>query len=139
MRTFSTATAAHALGVDRKVLDNLLTREAKALVGVGRRGKDRRISFLVLEQLALALLLKRDLGVSLAKGLELAAAIVRSPTGEVAVGSLGMLRYEPTGLRLPLETALADALEEVAPPRRGRPPVGAVRQLPAPNAERGAS
>ena len=139
MRTFSTATAAHALGVDRKVLDNLLTREAKALVGVGRRGKDRRISFLVLEQLALALLLKRDLGVSLAKALELAAAIAHSPTGEIAVGSLGTLRYVHSGLRSPLEAALADALEEVAPPRRGRPPVAVARQPPVPNAERGAS
>jgi hypothetical protein len=139
MRTFSTATAAHALGVDRKVLDNMLTREAKGLVGVGRRGKDRRISFRVLEQLALALLLKRDLGVSLARGLELAGSIAQSPTGEIAVGSLGVLRYEHSGLRSPLEAALADALEEVAPPRRGRPPIAAVRQFPAPNEERGAS
>jgi hypothetical protein len=139
MRTFSTATAAHALGVDRKVLDNLLTREAKALVGTGRRGKDRRISFSVLEQLALALLLKRDLGVSLARGLELAAAISQSPTGEIAVGLLGTLRYEHSGLRSPLEAALTDALEEVAPPRRGRPPVAAARHLPLPSAERGAS
>ncbi|HVT37862.1 MAG TPA: hypothetical protein VHE78_02345 [Gemmatimonadaceae bacterium] len=138
MRTFSTATAAHALGIDRKVLDNLLTREAKALVGAGRRGKERRISFVVLEQIALALLLKRDLGVSLAKGLELATAIAQSPSGEIAVGSLGSLRYEHSGLRSPLEAALADALEEVAPLRRGRPPIGAARHLPVANAERGA-
>ena len=131
MRFFSTATAAHALGIDRKALDNLLTRQAKHLARFGRRGKSRHISFSVLSLIALALLLNRDLGISLERSLELAASITESPMGEIAVGTLGTIRYDHMRLRGQLDVALAVAMEEVAPPRRGRPPMISAQTSPA--------
>ena len=62
MQKLTTTAAAATLGVDTKALDNILSREASHLVPRGARGKSRRISAHVLELVAVALLLKRDLG-----------------------------------------------------------------------------
>ena len=121
MKILSTDTSAVALGVDRKVLDNVLSREGRALLGRGSRGRSRRISIAALERIAIALILNRDLGVSVAKGLQLAEAIISSPIGQAAVGSLGVLAFDLPLLRRTLELAVDDALEAVAPRTRGRP------------------
>lgn len=121
MRNLSTATSAEALGVAPKALDNLLTREARRLLPRGRRGRARRIPLPVVERVAVALILRRDLGVSHSRGLELAGELLAS-SGEVLIGSLGTLRFDVSRLRVALQSALADAAEEVVVPRRGRPP-----------------
>ena len=123
MRTVSTDAAAVALGVDRKTVDNVLAREASRFVGQGRRGKSRRISMDSLELIAVALILNRDLGVSIARGLQLAVEIVASPEGRVNIGSLGSLTFDLPHLRAPLGLAVDDAIEGVAPKTRGRPPL----------------
>jgi hypothetical protein len=117
----STDIAAIALGVSRKTVDNVLAREAAALVAPGRRGRRRRIPEPVLEQIAIALVLNRDFGVGVAKGLELATAILRSPTGSASVGSLGSLTFDIPRLREALRRSIGEALEGVAEPVRGRP------------------
>ena len=121
LRSFTTATTAHALGIDRKALDNYLARDGQRLVGSGQRGKSRAISSTSIEELAIAFILQRDLGVALGRAAELARSTVRSETGEVSVGSLGRLVFDLPRLRVLLESALAVALEEVAPVPRGRP------------------
>ena len=121
MKTLSTASAAIAIGVDRKTLDNALAREASSLVLTGRRGRSRRIPIAALERIAVAFVLKRDLGVSVAKGLELAELVLSEPSSSVAIGSLGRLTFDLPRLRRTLELAVDDALESVAEPARGRP------------------
>jgi hypothetical protein len=121
MKTLSTVSAAAALGVDRKTLDNVLAREARSLVSTGNRGRSRRIPVAALEQIAVAFVLNRDFGVSLAKGIELAAPIIRSSGSPIPVGSLGMLSFDVAQLRRTLEQAVDEALESVAEPVRGRP------------------
>jgi hypothetical protein len=119
----TTRAAALALGVERKVLDNILAREARAFVDAGSRGRSRRIDFEALERIAIALILGRDLGVPLTRGLELAEEIMRTPGNlELAIGTLTTLRFDTERLHRALEAATADALEEYVPPRRGRPP-----------------
>ena len=81
MRKLTTETAALALGIDRKAFDNLLARQARGFLVAGRRGKSRRIDVAVLERIAVALILSRDIGVSVAKGLDFAEAILREPGG----------------------------------------------------------
>jgi hypothetical protein len=121
MKTLSTELAAAALGVDRKTLDNLLAREGRSLLGRGARGRRRRIPVEVLELAAVAMILNRDLGVTIAKGLELAALIVAAPASTVPVGSLGRLSFNLTPLRQALDQSIQDALESTAEPTRGRP------------------
>ena len=121
MITLSTDASAAALGIDRKTLDNILAREARSLIGTGRRGKSRRIPVAMLERVAVALILKRDLGVNLAKGFELAERILASPVSAVTVGSLGTLTFDVTRLRQALEHSIGEALESVAERTRGRP------------------
>ena len=75
----------------------------------------------MLERIAIALILNRDLGVSVVRGLELADAILQSSALPVPVGTLGGLSFDVRGLRQTLERSIDDALEGVAPPTRGRP------------------
>jgi hypothetical protein len=121
MRTLSTASAAVAIGVDRKILDNILTRECRSIILTGRRGQSRQIPVAVLEQIAVAFILNRDLGVSIARGLEIAKQLADTPSSTMAVGSLGELKFDLSRLRQTLELSIDDALESVAEPIRGRP------------------
>lgn len=121
MKTLSTASAAAALGVDRKTLDNVLTREARSFVLTGNQGRSRRIPVAALERIAVAFILNRDLGVSIAKGIELAEMIIGSKGTPIRVGSLGVLTFDIVQLRRTLEQAVDEALESVAEPPRGRP------------------
>jgi hypothetical protein len=121
LKTLSTDASAAALGVDRKTLDNLLAREGRMLIAAGSRGRRRRIPIDVLELVAIAMILNRDLGVSIAKGLELATRLVATPASPVPVGSLSSVTFDLNRLRLALELSLADALESTAEPTRGRP------------------
>ena len=117
----STAVAADALGLSAKKLDNLLNRSARVMVSVGRQGRRRRISPEAIERLAVALLLRRDLGVPLSRGLNLADQLRSSRESQVPVGVLGSLQFDMTRLRSVLEQALADAVDGHESPRRGRP------------------
>jgi hypothetical protein len=120
MKTLSTYAAATALGVDRKTLDNALAREARQLIGGGRRGRSRRIPLPVLERLAIAFILTRDLGVGLARGLDLAEQIVNADGRPVSFGSLGELSFDTARLSRALERSIGDVLESTAEPLRGR-------------------
>jgi hypothetical protein len=121
MKTLSTIAASTALGVDRKTLDNLLAREGRSLIGSGSRGRSRQIPIEAMEQIAVALVLNRDIGVSIEKGLGLAKVIAGAPTSPVPIGSLGTLTFDLPRLRKALAFSIDEALESVAEPSRGRP------------------
>lgn len=121
MRTLSTTSAAVAIGVERKILDNILARECRSIIVTGRRGRNRQIPVAVLERIAVAFILRRDLGVSIARGLEIAELLFASPSSPVPIGSLGALAFDVARLRRTLELAVDEALESVAEPARGRP------------------
>jgi len=134
MISYSTRTAATALGIEEKSLDNILSREAFWLERGGRQGVSRRLTFESLFHLAVAFILKRELGVPLSRGLELAIGIAGAPLGAVPVGSIGTLQIDTTSLRSTLTRSLAAALEDASTPPRGRPARRTAR-----NEERGAS
>ena len=121
MRTLSTDVSAAALGVDRRVLDNVLAREGRSLIGTGSRGRRRRISVDTLERVAIALILHRDVGVSISRGLELAERVLDAPASPLTLGPLSALAFDVPRLRGALESSIAEALESVAEPTRGRP------------------
>lgn len=124
---YTTTDVAAALGATTKMVDNLLAREAKHLLSTGKRGRSRLIDESLIEILAIALLLRRDLGTSARTSVKLASGIAASPVSNVAVGTLGVLHFDVASLRLVLRQALADSLEERRPVRRGRPLLGAQR------------
>jgi hypothetical protein len=121
MRSLSTDVSAAALGIDRKILDNILAREGRSLLASGTRGRSRRIPIQTVERVAVALILNRDLGVSIAKGLALAEQIFESPALPIAVGALSALAFDLPKLRHALECSVNEALESVAERTRGRP------------------
>jgi uncharacterized protein YehS (DUF1456 family) len=121
MRTLSTDAAAAAIGVSRKMLDNVIAREARPLIGAGRRGRSRRIPADVLERIAIALILNRDLGVGIAAGIALAKRILSAPNTPVSAGALTALSFDTKRFHDALERSIEEALESVAERTRGRP------------------
>ena len=131
MRAFTVDVAAAALGVERKFLDNLLSRhhfgDGPGAHGSSgdpappprRQGRRRRLTSPMVAELAVAITLARELGVPLAAALHLAAAL--RPDGRVVRGALTLTIDRPA-LERALAQRLAIALEGVREPRRGRPP-----------------
>lgn len=122
LRSLSSAAAARVLGIDRRLLDNLLARQARPFLRAGTRGRSRRIEFATLERLAVALIFRRDLDIPVVRGLALAEEILGTPQGaELSVGPLTTLRFDAAQLHRALDTAIAETVEEFIPPKRGRP------------------
>jgi hypothetical protein len=119
-RAYTVATAALALDVPSKWVDNILSHHTVPGVEQQRQGVARKLSIDGLLVLALTAFLIQELGAPAPKAIEIAAALL---------GNEG--RYEsPRGLSLILDLAafqasLLERLEiavEMAPvPRRGRP------------------
>jgi len=124
---YSTIEAALALGTTPKRLDNILSRELGLKVGRGRQGMARIIDEELIERLAVALLLQRDLGVALKRAVDIANQLVASDEHQVGVGTLASLRFDVPALRLVLQNALADVVQDRVPVRRGRPRAKAKR------------
>jgi hypothetical protein len=118
----TTAAAAAVLGIEQKSIDNILSREGKHLIRGGKQGRRRRIDTSVLEPIAIAIVLQRELGVPLSRGLEIGENLLETRARNFAVGRLGTLSFDVDALRFHLTTVLADVLEQTALPKRGRPP-----------------
>jgi hypothetical protein len=117
---FSTRLAAEVLGVSDKTVDNLIVHAGRGSVPRGRRGSSRVISLDVIERFALALLLRRDIGVSAMRAMPLAEQLQRNG-GHVTLGVIGSLDFDMSRLRSVLQQSLAAAIEGHSPPVRGRP------------------
>jgi hypothetical protein len=123
----TTVTAAAVLGIEYKAIDNILCRDAKHLIKGGRQGRLRRIDAAALTPIAIAIVLQRELGVPLARGVEIGEQLTQDRTARIAVGRLGALTLDVAALQAHLSTVLAEVLEQTTPPKRGRPPRSANR------------
>ena len=143
-RVYDIAVAALALGVDRKWLDNLTTQHVVPGAEHFARGVPRRLSMRTLVTAALVRDLSRQLGVPVARGIDVAKgflggqAPIGSPgesasNGEQAttpngssvvrpVGSAMTLAIDIAALEREIEVQLLSAMETAVPRRRGRPP-----------------
>ena len=124
MRAVTTGTAAFALSVSKKELDNILSRYPVRGFERSKQGIQRRLSFASIEQVALAIDLTRVYHIPTPVSLLLAEealssreGIITSPGGHLAI------HVDIDRIRRDLQAKLADAIEHVIPPRRGRPPV----------------
>lgn len=140
MASYSTITAAIALGIDRKRLENLLLRCRIPGTTRGRQGRARRLSRNSLLALAVVVRLQDELGVPASRAAELLSGGLLSartqtdrdqanlgPRSESG-GPPSALRRGPftlavdvAALERELAAALAEAIEVSPRPRRGRP------------------
>ena len=118
MRAVTTATAAAAIGLRKKALDNLLGRLDLPEASSGRQGVERRIPVTLLPELLLTAELADQLGMPIRSAFLLARRLV---SGEVALGPFLLVRAETTTLTEEIDRQLEVAIETVVRRPRGRP------------------
>ena len=122
MPVYDLTAVAHALDIDIKQLDNLLSRNALPGVERKRRGIARRLTPEVAVVIRLARELSETLGVSVGSLLPVANAIDRGATNEVRLGEFVTLNVDRDSLRATTLARLDAAVEVIGTRRRGRPP-----------------
>jgi hypothetical protein len=130
MRGYSVATAALALSLDAKWLDNLLSQNRVDGVSHARQGVQRRLAPSALHVIATVHHLNHGLRIPVATALRLAHELWSSPgnsdpadTATVRADALE-LHLNRAEMRERVAAALAEALEMAPRTRRGRPPGG---------------
>ncbi len=124
MRAVTTSTAAFALGINKKDLDNILSRYPIRGYERGRQGMARRLSLASIEQVAIAIDLTRDFSIPTPTALLLAEEALSSPEGVIrSPGGHLAIHADVIRVRKALHAKLTEAIEHVIPPRRGRPPL----------------
>ena len=121
MRGYTVASAAVALSVGPKWVDNALSHYRIPGVQQSRQGVARRLtaeSVLVLE---IALRLMRTLAIPLHAALEISTLLVNESTSTYSANGC-VLRVDVDEIRSATERRLAEAVEFAPAPRRGRPP-----------------
>lgn len=118
MRAVTTATAALAIGVPRKSLDNILAKLALPEAPKGRQGLERRLPVTILPHLFIVAELVTRLEMPVRTAHELALQLV---SGRAEVGAFLSLRLDPASIRTAVDLRLADAIEHVVRRPRGRP------------------
>jgi len=114
--------ARHAASADGKWVDNLLSHFNLPGVEGGVQGSPRRITADGIHHIALVRLLTRDLGLSAAAAVPLAARLLSDVTATIAFPDGLELRLDLNRFQGEIRRMVAEAVESVTPARRGRPP-----------------
>jgi hypothetical protein len=122
MPLYNTATAAAALDVNQKWLDNILSHNDLDGVQSDTQGISRRLSVASIIALSLAKELIDGLEINSSAALRLATRILSAPTGGVVVSSRLRIVVDLDSLRADTLGRLERAVEIAPTPRRGRPP-----------------
>ncbi|HJP61422.1 MAG TPA: hypothetical protein VJ865_15550 [Gemmatimonadaceae bacterium] len=120
-RAYTLATAALALNVPSKWLDNTLSHYRVQGVVQARQGVARRLPIESLTLIAVALNLIADFEVPLPKALQLASRLTAS-AGKLTLESGARIEIDLPHITESLLQRLEHAVEVVPLPRRGRPP-----------------
>lgn len=120
-RAYTLATAALALQVQTKWLDNTLSHFHVQGVVQARQGVPRRLPIESLTFIAITLNLIADFEIPLAKALDLATRLAGS-SGKLTLESGARIEVDLQRLTETLLQRLEHAVEVVPLPRRGRPP-----------------
>jgi hypothetical protein len=120
-RAYTVATAALAIGVPIKWVDNILSHNKLIGIRQERQGVARRLSVDGLLVLALTALLIRELGLSTAKAIIAAEGILNSG-GRYSAAQGVSIELDLATFRAGLLEQLEHAVEVAPIPRRGRPP-----------------
>jgi hypothetical protein len=120
-RAYTVATAALAIGMPIKWVDNILSHNKLIGIRQERQGVARRISVDGLLVLALTALLIQELGLSTAKAIIVAEGIVNSG-GRYSAAQGVSIELDLAAFQSGLLEHLEHAVEIAPVPRRGRPP-----------------
>jgi hypothetical protein len=120
-RAYTLATAALALQVPTKWLDNALSHFRVNGVVQARQGVPRRLPVESLTLIAITLNLIADFEIPLAKALDLATRLTAS-SGKLTLESGARIEVDLAQITESLLQRLEHAVEVVPLPRRGRPP-----------------
>ena len=120
-RAYTLATAALALNVTSKWLDNTLSRYRVQGVVQSRQGVSRRLPIESLILIAIALDLIADFEIPLPKALGLATRLATS-AGKLTLESGARIEIDLANITESLLHRLEHAVEVAPLPRRGRPP-----------------
>ena len=127
-RAYTVATAALALGMPVKWVDNILSHHKIRGIRQERQGIARRLSVEGLLTLALAAFLIHELGLSTQRAITLADEIIKSE-GRYS-GKQGLIvEIDLPAFRAGLLELLEAAVEMAPVPRRGRPPANKTGRL----------
>lgn len=122
MPSYNTTTAASALDVDRKWLDNLLSHNKLYGLDSNTQGVPRRLSFSHIMTLFLATELIDLGGVQAPTAVKFAERMVASQKESLALSPHVRVTVDTDALRKLVLSRLARAVEIAPTPRRGRPP-----------------
>ena len=120
-RAYTVATAALALQVSTKWIDNTLSHFSVQGVSQARQGISRKLSVEALTVLSIALSLIKDLDTPVENALNVATELTRS-NGQVVLHSGIILQINLQQTAAALLEGLEHAVEVAPLPRRGRPP-----------------
>jgi hypothetical protein len=120
-RAYTVATAALALGVPVKWVDNILSHNKVPGIRQERQGIARHLSIDGLLVLAITALLIEELGLSASKAIIVAERIIKN-NGHYVVRQELTVEIDVSRLRTSLMQKLENAVEIAPIPRRGRPP-----------------
>ena len=122
MRAYTVATAALALGVQPKWLDNALSHHSVPGVARSHRGVRRRIPPQSVVIMALARTLGAELSIPLHRALEIAAHVESGKGPEYRISDGLALTIDREGIRADVLRRLDEAAEFAGVPQRGRRP-----------------
>jgi hypothetical protein len=120
-RSYHVEIARFAADADQKWVDNLLSRFDVPGVDSSKQGLSRRISDTGVYHIALIRVLTAELEVSTARAVLLAGQLLTDPGAVVVADDLELIFDRPSFERR-IDARVADAVESIAPARRGRPP-----------------
>lgn len=127
-RAYTVATAALALGMPAKWVDNILSHNKVLGIRQERQGIARHLSIEGLLILALTALLIDELDLSTAKAISVAEGIVKNRGRYLAQQGLSVQIDVPV-FQAHLIERLENAVEIAPQPRRGRPPTNKTGRL----------
>ncbi len=120
-RAYTVATAALALGVPMKWVDNVLSHHKLSGIRQHRQGVARHLSVEGLVLLALTAVLVDQLGLPTTKAIVVATEIIKG-NGRYTSGQRLSVEIDLASFRTELLEKLESAVEIAPVPRRGRPP-----------------
>lgn len=120
-RAYTIATAALALQVSTKWLDNTLSHCSVQGVSQTRQGVSRKLSIDALTILAIALVMIHDLNIPVATAIDVATQLIQSG-GQIALRDSITIELDIDRVTAALLEGLEHAVEIAPLPRRGRPP-----------------
>lgn len=127
-RAYTVATAALALGMPLKWIDNVLSHNKVPGIRQERQGIARRLSIDGLLVLALTAVLTHELGLSTARAIGVAEGIAKN-SGRYLAGEGLSVEIDLAEFQARLLEKLEGAVEIAPIPRRGRPPVNKTGRL----------